>query len=145
MRMPKVAPAERSAFGTFYPITTRWSDNDVYGHVNNVVFYSWFDSAANRYMIEQGGLDIERSQAIGLVVESHCHYHAPVAYPEVIEAGVRVAKLSERSVGWAIGIFRAGEQQAAAHGEFVHVFVDRASRRPVAIPEPLRRALVKIG
>jgi acyl-CoA thioester hydrolase len=140
----KVEPARRSDFRTFYPISTRWSDNDVYGHVNNVVFYSWFDSAANRYLIEQGGLDIERSETIGLVVESHCHYHAPVQYPQAVEAGVRVHALSQRSVVWAIGIFVAGADTAAAHGELVHVFVDRGARRPVAIPAPFLAALERI-
>ena len=127
------------------PITTRWMDNDAYGHVNNVVFYSFFDTAANHYLVHEGGLDIVRSEVIGLVVESRCRYHAPVAYPEPIRAGVRVDRLGERSVTYGIGIFKAGEETACADGIFVHVFVDRASRRAVPIPAPLRAALETIA
>jgi acyl-CoA thioester hydrolase len=128
----------------FVPITTRWSDNDVYGHVNNVTYYSYFDTAANHYLITEGGLDIERSEVIGIVVESKCVYRAPLTYPEPLRAGVRVDRLGNRAVTYGIAIFREGEDQAAAHGHFVHVFVDRATRSPVAIPEPLRAALARI-
>ncbi len=126
------------------PITTRWMDNDAYGHVNNVVYYSYFDTAANTFLIREGGLDVERSPIIGLVVESKCHYHAPASFPRPLRAGVRVDKLGARSVTYGIGIFEADADEASAHGHFVHVFVDRASRTPVPIPEGLRAALARI-
>jgi acyl-CoA thioester hydrolase len=126
------------------PITTRWSDNDVYGHVNNVTYYSYFDSAANLYLIEAGGLDIANGQVIGLVVESHCAFHAALAYPTPLVAGLRVDRLGNRAVTWGIAIFAEGEELAAAHGHVVHVFVDRQTRRPVAIPPPLRDALAQL-
>jgi acyl-CoA thioester hydrolase len=124
---------------------TRWSDNDIYGHVNNVVYYSWFDSVVNRYLIEEGGLDISDGSIVGYVVDSGCAYHAPLAYPEAIEAGLRVDRLGNSSVRYGVGIFRAGEARAAAHGYFVHVFVERPSESPVAIPERLRTALAQIA
>lgn len=126
------------------PIATRWMDNDVYGHVNNVTYYSYFDTAANRYLIEEGGLDVATGPVIGLVVESQCSYHAPLAFPQAVTAGVRVIHLGNRAVTYGIGIFGGDEPLAAAHGHFVHVFVDRATRRPVPIPEPLRTALARL-
>ena len=128
------------------PITTRWSDNDVYGHINNVVYYSYFDSAANLFLIREGGLDIAGGGVIGVVVESRCEYHAPLAYPDPVIAGVRVERLGNRAVTYGIAIFRGGEpaEPAAAHGTFVHVFVDRVTRRPAPIPEPLRAALARL-
>lgn len=135
----------REDYRVFYPITTRWSDNDIYGHVNNVTYYSYFDSAANRYLIEQGGLDISDGRIVGYVVNSGCQYHAPVTYPEPIEAGLRVDRLGNSSVQYGIAIFREGEQRAAAHGHFVHVFVERAENRSVPIPENLRRALERLS
>jgi acyl-CoA thioester hydrolase len=126
------------------PITTRWMDNDVYGHVNNVAYYSFFDTAANRFLIEHG-LDIATSPVIGLVVESKCTYHAPLAYPQTLRAGVRVDRLGNRAVTYGIAIFTETENAAAAHGYFVHVFVDRATRTPVAIPENLRAALATLA
>ena len=135
----------REDYRVFYPITTRWSDNDIYGHVNNVTYYSYFDSAANRYLIEQGGLDISDGRIVGFVVNSGCQYHAPVTYPEPIEAGLRVDRLGNSSVQYGIAIFREGEQRAAAHGHFVHVFVERAENRSVPIPENLRRALERLA
>lgn len=125
-------------------ITTRWNDNDIYGHINNVAYYSYFDTAANLYLIEHG-LDIHAATIIGVVVESKCNYHAPLAYPQPLVAGVRVDKLGKRSVTYGIAIFDDNAELAAAHGHFVHVFVDRASRAAVAIPEPLRAALAKIA
>lgn len=125
------------------PITTRWSDNDIYGHINNVVYYSYFDSAANRFLIE-AGLDIHGGDIIGLVVESRCTYHAPLAYPVELRAGVRVDKLGNRAVTYGIAIFAEGESLAAAHGQFVHVFVDRATRISTPIPAPLRTALERL-
>jgi acyl-CoA thioester hydrolase len=126
------------------PITTRWMDNDVYGHVNNVTYYSYFDTAANHFLIHEGGLDIHTSSVVALVVESHCQYHQPLAYPEPVRAAVRVDRLGNRAVTYGIGVFRATEPTAAAHGHFVHVFVDRQSRRPVPIPETIRQALARI-
>jgi acyl-CoA thioester hydrolase len=137
--MPAPRPLA-DAYRYFVPITTRWMDNDVYGHVNNVTYYSYFDSAANQYLIEHG-LDIHASPVIGLVVESACRYHAPVAYPARLRAGVRVDRLGARAVTYGIAIFLEGDDQAVADGHFVHVFVDRASRTPVAIPSKLRAAL----
>ncbi len=134
-----------------YPvaITTRWMDNDVYGHVNNVTYYSYFDTAANAFLIRAGGLDIHAGAVIGLVVESACQYHAPIGYPTPLTAMLRVDRLGQRAVTYGVAIFvdegdAAARDQAVAHGHFVHVFVDRVSRRPVAIPEPLRAALATI-
>ncbi len=134
----------RADYKVFYPITTRWSDNDIYGHINNVTYYSYFDTAANCYLIEEGGLDISDGRIVGFVVNSGCEYHAPVTYPEVIEAGVRVDRLGNSSVQYGIAIFKEGEQEAAAHGHFVHVFVERAANQSVPIPARLRTALERI-
>ena len=134
----------RADYRVFYPVTTRWMDNDIYGHVNNVTYYSYFDTAANRYLIEEGGLDIEDSRIVGYVVNSGCQYHAPITYPEDIQAGLRVDRLGNSSVQYGIAIFKAGEEQAAAHGPFVHVFVERAADRSVPIPDRLRQALERL-
>ena len=134
-------PEPRSAYPVFRPITTRWMDNDVYGHVNNVVYYSWFDTAVNAHLIEQGALDIHGGQTIGLVVETQCNYFAPLAFPQQVEAGMRVARLGGSSVRYEVGLFAAGEPLTAAKGHFVHVYVDRASRRPVPLPAALRAVL----
>jgi acyl-CoA thioester hydrolase len=120
-------------------------DNDVYGHVNNVVYYAYFDTVVNQYLIEQGGLDIERSQIIGLVVETRCHYFAPITFPDTVNAGLRVAKLGNSSVRYEIGLFRNEADTASAQGHFIHVYVDRASRRPAALPQPMRAALERIA
>jgi len=127
-----------------YPLTTRWSDNDIYGHVNNVVYYSYFDTVANRYLIEEGDMDIADSSIVGYVVSSDCQYLSPITYPEAIEAGVRVEKLGNSSVQYGIGIFREGEDTPAAFGHFVHVFVERAANKSVPIPAKLRIALQRI-
>lgn len=142
--MSKPEIPTRDDYRVFYPITTRWSDNDVYGHVNNVTYYAWFDTAANRYLIEEGGLDISDGRIVGYVVNSGCHYHAPITYPEDIEAGVRVDKLGNSSVQYGIAIFKRGEDSAAAHGHFVHVFVDRAENQSVPMPDLLREALQRL-
>jgi acyl-CoA thioester hydrolase len=142
--MEKPVADARTAYRHFQAIPTRWMDNDVYGHVNNVVYYSYFDTVVNQYLIEQGVLDFERSQVIGLVVETQCRYFAPIAFPDVVHAGVRVAKLGNSSVRYEIGLFRNDDESAAAQGHFVHVYVDRASRRPAALPAPMRAALEKI-
>jgi acyl-CoA thioester hydrolase len=135
---------ERTGYPYFTDITTRWMDNDIYGHVNNVVYYSYFDSVANKYLIEEGGLDIHSAEIIGFVVASSCQYKSPIAYPEPIEAGFRVNKLGNSSVEYGIAIFKQGQPNASAVGTFTHVFVDRATDKSVAIPAPLRRALEAI-
>ena len=132
---------QRTCFGYFGDITTRWMDNDIYGHVNNVVYYSYFDSVANKYLIEEGGLDIQQAKVIGFVVASACEYKSPIAYPEPIEAGFRVNKLGNSSVEYGIAIFQQGQPTASAVGTFTHVFVDRATDKSVAIPAQIRLAL----
>jgi acyl-CoA thioester hydrolase len=119
-------------------------DNDVYGHVNNVVYYSYFDTVVNQYLIEQGALDIESSEVVGLVVETGCQYFAPVTFPDIVTAGLRVARLGNSSVRYEIGIFRDDEHAASAQGHFIHVYVDRATRRPARLPATLRTALERI-
>lgn len=135
---------ERTGYPYFTHITTRWMDNDIYGHVNNVVYYSYFDSVANKYLIEEGGLDIHSAEIIGFVVASSCQFKSPIVYPEPIEAGFRVNKLGNSSVEYGIAIFKQGQPNASAVGTFTHVFVDRATDKSVAIPAPLRRALEAI-
>jgi acyl-CoA thioester hydrolase len=134
-------PQPRSAYRHFSSITTRWMDNDAYGHINNVVYYSYFDTVVNRYLIEAGVLDIAHSPVIGLVVETHCNYFASLAFPQTVEAGLRVARLGASSVRYEIGLFAAGEASAAACGHFVHVYVDRATRRPAPLPPALVQTL----
>lgn len=142
--MSKPSIPTRDDYKVFYPISTRWSDNDIYGHVNNVTYYSYFDTAANRYLIEEGGLDISDGRIVGYVVNSGCEYHAPITYPEGIEAGLRVDRMGNSSVQYGIAIFREGVAEAAAHGHFVHVFVERAANKSVPIPAPLRAALERL-
>ncbi len=134
----------RSDYRVFYPVSSRWADNDIYGHVNNVVYYAWFDSVVNRYLIEVGGLDISDGRIVGYVVDSGCAYHAPLAYPEVVEVGLRVDHLGNSSVRYGIGVFRQGRDRAAAHGHFVHVFVERPAETAVPIPATLRDALSRL-
>ena len=134
-------PQERGAYKVFKTITTRWSDNDVYGHVNNVVYYSWFDTAVNSHLIEQGALDIEHGETIGLVIETQCNYFAPLAFPQIVEAGIRVARIGSSSVRYEVGLFAQGEALSAAAGHFIHVYVDRQTRRPCALPARLREVL----
>jgi acyl-CoA thioester hydrolase len=142
--MEKPAADTRSAYRHFQAIPTRWADNDVYGHVNNVVYYSYFDTVVNQYLMQQGVLDFEAGAVIGLVVETRCQYFAPITFPDLVHAGLRVAKLGTSSVRYEIGIFRNDEAAAAAQGHFVHVYVDRANRRPAALPAALRAALEKL-
>lgn len=137
----KPGPEERRAYKVFRSIGTRWMDNDVYGHVNNVVYYSWFDTAVNAWLIEQGALDIHQGGTIGLVVETQCNYFAPLAFPQTVEAGIRVARLGNSSVRYEVGLFAQGAELAAAQGHFIHVYVDRQTRQPVALPEKLRAVL----
>jgi acyl-CoA thioester hydrolase len=139
------APEERDAYRRFLEIPTRWMDNDVYGHVNNVVYYSYFDTVVNEYLLSSGSLDIEKSQTIGLVVETQCRYFKPITFPDLVIAGLRVARLGNSSVRYEVGIFRNDEDAAAAQGHFVHVYVDRTSRRPAGLPPEMRKALEKIA
>jgi acyl-CoA thioester hydrolase len=135
------APQTRAAYRHFSSVATRWMDNDAYGHVNNAVYYSYFDTVVNRYLIEAGVLDLERGAVIGLVVETHCNYFSSLAFPQEVHAGLRVAHLGSSSVRYEIGLFGAGETLTAACGHFVHVYVDRATRRPAQLPPALTRAL----
>lgn len=137
----KPGPERRSAYKAFRTISTRWMDNDVYGHVNNVVYYSWFDTAVNAWLIERGVLDTQGGNAIGLVIETRCNYFAPLSFPQVVEAGIRVGHLGNSSVRYEVGVYAQGEESAAAQGHFVHVYVDRQTRRPITLPPPLRAAL----
>lgn len=142
--MPNHPQPLRSDYQYLQPVTTRWHDNDIYGHVNNVTYYSYFDSAVNTYLIEQGGLDIHDGNVVGFVVSSACDYFASIAFPDRIEIGLRVGKLGNSSVQYELAVFKDGVEEACAAGRFVHVFVDRASNRPVSIPEPLRSALARL-
>ncbi|MBS0509210.1 MAG: acyl-CoA thioesterase [Proteobacteria bacterium] len=141
---PRPRPEPRQAYRVFRSLGTRWMDNDVYGHVNNVVYYSWFDTAVNAYLIDQGVLDIHQGETIGLVIETQCNYFAPLAFPQTIDAGLRVARLGASSVRYEVGLFAQGEELSAACGHFVHVYVGRADRRPRALPERLRQALLAL-
>ena len=141
---PVNKPIARSDYKVFYPIITRWMDNDIYGHVNNVTYYSYFDSAVNRYLIEKGGLDIQNAPVVGYVVNSSCSYLSGIAYPDDIEAGLRVNKLGNSSVTYGVGIFKKGEDKACAFGDFIHVFVNRAENKSVPIPAEIRSALEQL-
>ncbi|CAH0349124.1 thioesterase family protein [Aquabacterium sp. CECT 9606] len=142
--MERAQPQPRSAYAHFDTISTRWMDNDIYGHVNNVTYYSYFDSAVNRYLIEAGVLDIHDGGVIGLVVETHCNYFAPLAFPRNVEAGIRVTKIGSSSVRYEIGLFDEGQPFSAASGHFVHVYVDRATRRPTSLPAAFAQAVQKL-
>ena len=137
----RMGPEPRSAYKAFRSIGTRWMDNDAYGHVNNVVYYSWFDTVVNAHLIEHGVLDIHHGQAIGLVVETQCNYFSPLAFPQTVEAGLRVARLGSSSVRYEVALFAQDQDLCAARGHFVHVYVDRVSRRPVSLPQPLKQLL----
>ncbi|HEX6018109.1 MAG TPA: thioesterase family protein [Burkholderiaceae bacterium] len=137
-------PEPRSAYPFFTRLSTRWMDNDVYGHINNVVYYSFFDTVVNGYLIDRGALDVDRGNVIGLVVETHCNFFAPLRYPQAVEAGLRVERIGSSSVRYEIGLFADAVAVCAASGHFVHVYVDRASRRPVALPQPLQTALAPL-
>ena len=133
-------PSTRGAYKAFRTVTTRWADNDVYGHMNNVVHYALFDSAVNQYLIEEGALDIREGQQIGLVVETRCSYFAEMAYPDVVHAGLRADYVGNSSITYGIGLFRNDDDKAAAEGQFTHVYVDRQSRRPQPLSDALRSA-----
>jgi acyl-CoA thioester hydrolase len=143
LHMSRPQPETRAAYRVHRPITTRWMDNDVYGHVNNVTYYSWFDTAVNAYLIQQGALDTKRGEVIGLVVETQCNYFAPLSFPQTVTAGIRVERLGESSVRYEVGIF-GEDETTAAKGHFVHVYVDRLSRRPVPNPATLKSVLEKL-
>jgi len=138
-------PTRRPEFKAWRRFTTRWSDNDAYGHANNTIFYQWFDSAVNGWLVEQKLLDIQAGDLIALVVETRCSYFAPLEFPQDVEVGLAVAELGRSSVRYRIGVFADGSEEAAAQGEFVHVLVDRSSRRPVDMPDNWRRALESLS
>jgi acyl-CoA thioester hydrolase len=135
---------DRSLYRWFKTVETRWEDNDLFGHVNNAVYYSYYDTAINRWLIDVGGFDPFTSPCLDFTVESGCRYHRSVAYPDILDVGIRVGRLGTSSVRWEMALFRIGEDEAAADGHFVHVFVDRTTQRPVAIPAELRRRLASI-
>ena len=136
--------AQRTHYRAFLAIPTRWMDNDAYGHVNNVVYYSYFDTAVNEHLIRAGGLDIERDPVVGYVVETSCRFVKSLAFPEVVDAGLRVMRIGNASVEYDIGLFRRGDEDAAARGRFVHVWVERSTQRPVRVPEKVRAALAPL-
>jgi acyl-CoA thioester hydrolase len=137
-------PGKRSDYVEFMPIQTRWMDNDVYGHVNNVVYYSYFDTVVNLYLIDPGGLDFHNAPVVGIMAETMCRYYRSIAYPEAIDAGLRVGRLGTSSVRYEIGLFGVEDEQARAEGHLVHVFVDRATNTPVPIPAGIRAALERL-
>ena len=139
--MSRPEPLGRSAFKAWRSFATRWADNDVYGHVNNTVFYQWFDSAVNAWLVDHHLLDIEKGKLIGLVVETRCSFFAPLTFPRPVEVGIGLDHLGTSSVRYRVGIFDVGHPLTAAHGEFTHVYVDRRSRRPVPLPAAWRKTL----
>ena len=143
--MSRPIPSGRDAYRHFTTITTRWSDNDAYGHVNNTIYYQWFDSAVNALLVGAGLLDIDHGDPIGLVVETGCSYFAPLSFPGNVEVGIRIERLGSSSVTYAIGIFAERSNEPAAQGHFTHVYVGRQSRRPVALPGPWRAELEKLA
>ncbi len=141
--MTEAAPTRRGDYPHFLRIPTRWIDNDIYGHINNVVYYAYFDTVVNEHLI-RSGLDIRDGPAIGVVVETFCRFHRPLSFPVTVDAGLRVTRLGSSSVRYAIGVFAVGEDDAAATGHFVHVWVDRISRRPTPMPAAIRAALTPL-
>lgn len=137
-------PQRRDSYRWFLPLTTRWQDNDVYGHINNVHYYAYFDTVANVYLIRECGLDIHAGEVIGYIVHSQCHYRSALAFPDAIEGGLRVNRIGTSSVEYGIAIFRDGDDKASAHGTFTHVFVERGSERPTPIAGQLRDGLERI-
>jgi len=140
----RIGPDTRAAYRHFLAITTRWLDNDQYGHVNNVVSYGYFDTVVNRWLIAHGALDTARGEVIGLVVETHCNYFSPMSFPDTVHAGLRVARSGGSSVRYEVGLFANDAPLAAAQGHFVHVYVDRVTRRPVPLPAAVRAALAPL-
>ena len=142
--MAETTGETRECYRHFLAIPTRWIDNDIYGHVNNVRYYEYFDTVINRYLIEAGGLDIHNDDVIGIAVETTCRFHRSLAFPDIVNAGLRVGKLGTSSVRYEIGLFRGDDAEPAATGHFVHVFVTRATQRPTPIPERIRAALERL-
>jgi len=142
--MPEAATEGRERYRHFLTIPTRWADNDVYGHVNNATYYAYFDTVVNQFLIARGLLALEASPVIGLVVENGCRFHRPLAFPDLIDAGMRIAKIGNSSVRYELALFRQGDEAAAATGHFVHVYVDRSSRRPAPVPDAVRAALAPL-
>tara|TARA_B110000444_G_scaffold107242_1_gene101397 strand:+ start:1545 stop:1982 length:438 start_codon:yes stop_codon:yes gene_type:complete len=142
--MSREKEIKRKDYKVFYPMSTRWMDNDIYGHINNVTYYSYFDTAVNKYLIENAGLDIHNSPIVGYVVHSNCNYVSGLSFPDVIEIGLRVDKIGNSSVTYAIGVFKKGAEKVSAHGEFIHVFVNRKENKSVSIPKSILIALKKI-
>lgn len=139
--MTRPVPASRDGFKVFYDVPTRWADNDIYGHVNNVAYYAWFDTAVNRYLIEEGGLQPGRDPVVGFVVASSCDYFAPVTHPAPVQLGLRIVRLGSRSVTWEVGVFLPEDDHSRATGRFTHAFVDHQANVPAPIPESIRRAV----
>lgn len=134
----------RADYRHFQIIPTRWMDNDIYGHVNNVNYYSFFDTAVNQFLIERGALDIHNGEVVGFVIETACNYFRPLAFPDAVAAGIRVARIGKTSVRYEVGLFRNDDEEIAAAGHFIHVYVDRKSGRPVSVPEGVRKVLASI-
>ena len=143
--MTRAVPRGRTHYRWFMAIATRWADNDAYGHVNNTVYYQWFDTAVNAWLVEAGLLDIEKGDPIGLVVETGCTYFAPLNFPGDVEVGIGVERLGNSSVTYRIGVFDTGSAGASAQGHFTHVYVDRQSRRPAALPSEWRDKLENLS
>lgn len=135
---------DRQRFRAWRKIPTRWLDNDVYGHVNNTIYYGWFDTAVNAWLAEAGLLDVVAGSVIGLVVETGCRYHKSVSFPETVDAGIRIARMGNSSVRWEVGLFRGGDPEPAAEGHFVHIYVDRQTRRPVRVPDAWREKMAAL-
>ncbi|MBV9785505.1 MAG: acyl-CoA thioesterase [Acidisphaera sp.] len=143
--MTRPPPSTRAAYRFFHPISTRWMDNDVFGHVNNVTYYSFIDTAVNTYLLSRRLLEIDSSPVVGVAVESGCVYRSPIAYPDRVTVGVRVGRLGTSSVRYEVGVFRNAEDTVSAEGHFVHVYVDRSTMRPVPMPDTVRQALREIA
>ena len=142
--MQRTPPTGRGDFGFFTEIATRWMDNDIYGHVNNVVYYSYFDTVIAHWLMREGGLDPWQASVVGMAVDTGCRFHRSLAFPDIVHAGLRIGRLGNSSVRYEIGIFRNDEETSCAEGHFVHVFVDRATQRPVPIPATIRAALQRL-
>ena len=142
--MNKIKLINKLDYKYFYPIVTRWMDNDIYGHINNVNYYSYFDTAVNQYLIDKGKLDIKKGLIVGFVVHSSCDYLNPISHPEKIEAGLVVKKIGNSSVTYGIGIFKEDEDKVSAYGEFIHVFVNRSNNKSVSIPKKIIESLKEI-
>ena len=141
----RATPAPRDGFAIFYPLNTRWADNDIYGHINNVAYYAFFDSVVNRFLIEEGGMRPGHDNVVGYVVNSSADYFSPLAYPQELELGLRVARLGEKSVTWEIGVFGQGAELSSVTGQFTHAFVDREMNKSATIPVAIRRAISRLG